>query len=172
MQDIVPQRTTFRSPAPGETPQTAKAPTPAKKSYTLIPPSQRTDLPRNIVVTSVDVEAGMWDEGVRKETKKTTKPKNETKENINGVPDVLLDYSEDSGKTEGTFDWTKVEKGFDGYRAVVRGDLVEGRILLWRVRPCSLHLAFCHAHIYLFRSLLWTLQHFAQSSWSQPVGSV
>jgi len=137
MQGVVPQKTTFLSP--GETPQTLKSPTPVKKPYTLIPPSQRIDLPGNIIVTSVDVEEGVWDLGVQKVTKKKAKPKNEPKQNIDDIPDVVLDYSEDGGRTGGAFDWVKVEKEFDGYRTAAREDIVEGTILLWKVRPRCLH---------------------------------
>ena len=77
----------------------------------------------------------MWDVGARNETTKNTKPKSETKKNIDSVPDVVLDYSEDNGRAGDGFDWTKAERGFDGYRAVVREDIVKGRILLWKVFP-------------------------------------
>ena len=133
MQDVVPQRTIFLPQ--GETSQTSKAPTPVKKPYTLIPPSQRIDLPRNIIVTSVDVEEGLWDEGVRRGTRKTAKLKREAGKSIEDVPDVVLNYSEQSGRTEDAFDWAKAEEGFDRYRAVVREDIVKGRILLWKVFP-------------------------------------
>jgi len=96
----------------------------------------------------------MWGEGVRRETKRKAKPKSETKKNIDDVPDVVLDYSEDGGRTEDAFDWTKAEKGFDGYRAAVREDIVEGRILLWKVHRHYLHPAFSLVHLCLIRSLL------------------
>jgi len=140
MQDVVPQKTTFLPQ--GETSQASKVPTPVKKLYTLIPPSQRTDLPRNIIVTSANVEEGIWDEGVRKETKKQAKPKGETKKRIDDVLDVTLNYSEDGGRMEDAFDWAKVKEGLDGYRAAVREDIVQGRILLWEVRPYYLYPTF------------------------------
>ena len=156
MQDVIPQKATFSSP--GETPQMT-APIPANRPYTLIPPSQRANLPRNIIVTSVNVEEGVWDESFRKVTEKKTKPKAEMRKDIDDVPNVVLDYSEDGptplgGRTEDAFDWAKAEKGFDQYRFAVRGDIVEGRILLWKVRLCYLHPAFCLVHFRFSRSLL------------------
>jgi len=168
MQDVVPQKTIFLPQ--GETSQTPKTPTPVAKPYTLIPPSQRTDLPRNIFVTSVDVEEGLWGEGVRKEAKKPTKPKGKTRESVDDALDVVLDYSEDGGRTERAFDWAKADEGFDRYRAAVRQDIVEGRILLWKVRSYYLYLALCFVHFRLSRSLLWTLQRSVRSSWSWLVG--
>ena len=131
MQDVVPQKTIFLPQ--GETPQSSKAPTPVKKPYTLIPPSQRTDLPRNIIVTGVDVEEGLWGESVQKETKKRAKPMCEIEKSTDDVHDVVLNYSEDGGMTENTFDWAKAEEAFDRCRVAVREDIVEGRILLWKV---------------------------------------
>ena len=133
MQDVVPQKTIFLPQ--GEASQSSKAPTPVKKPFTLVPPSQRTDLPRNIIVTSVDVEEGLWDKGVRKETRKTAKPRCETGKSIDDVPDVTLNYSEEGGRTKDAFDWAKAEEGFDRYRVAVREDIVEGSILLWKVLP-------------------------------------
>ncbi len=133
MQNAAPQKTIFLPQ--GETSQSSKAPTPVKKPYILIPPSQRTDLPRNIVVTGVDVEEGLWDKGVRKGTQRTAKPRFETEKSIDDVLDVVLNYSEDGGRTEVAFDWAKAEEGFDRCRAAVREDIVEGRILLWKVFP-------------------------------------
>jgi len=152
MQDVVPQKTIFLPQ--GETSQTPKTPTLVEKPYTLIPPSQRTDLPRNIIVTSVDVEEGLWGEGVRNETNKPTKPKGKTRKSVDDVLDVVLDYSEDGGRTERTFDWAKADEGFDRYRAAVRQDIVEGRILLWKVRSYYLYQAFCFVHFRLSRSWL------------------
>jgi hypothetical protein len=152
MQDVVPQRTTFLPQ--GETSQSSKTPTPVKKPYTLIPPSQRTDLPRNLLVTSVDVEEGLWDKSIRKETKKTAKPKGETRKSTDDVLDVVLNYSEDGGRTGDTFDWATVEEGYGRYRAAVREDIVEGRILLWKVRPYRLYPVFCFIHFRSSRSLV------------------
>lgn len=152
MQDAVPQKTIFL-PQDG-TSQTSKKPTPVKKPYTLIPPSQRADLPRNIIVTSVDVEEGMWDQGVRKETKRKAKPRDETRKSIDDVLDVVLNYSEVDGRTESAFDWAEADEGFDRYRAAVREDIVEGRILLWKVSPYYLYLALYFVHFRLSRSLL------------------
>jgi hypothetical protein len=141
MQDVAPQKIIFHPQ--GETSQqTPKAPTPGKEPYTLIPPSQRTDLPRNIIVTSVDVEEGMWGggggEGVRKEANKMAKlkPKGETGKSVDDddVLDIVLNYSEDGVGTESVFEWARADEGFDRYRAAVREDIVEGGILVWKVR--------------------------------------
>lgn len=148
MQGVAPQKTTFVSH--DETPQTS---TPTKKPYTLIPPSQRTNLPRNIIVTSVDVEEGIWDLGM---PNKKPEPKDDRRRSTDDVLDVVLDYSEGGltvGK-EGAFDWVKAEKGFNRYKAAVREDIVEGSILLWKVRRLYLHPAFGLVHFCLSRSSL------------------
>lgn len=148
MQDVVPQKTIFLPQ--GETSQNSKVPIPVKKPHTLIPPSQRTDLPRNIIVTGVDVEEGLWGEGVRKEAKKRAKPMCETEKSIDDVHDVVLNYSEDGGRTENALDWAKAEEGFDRCRAAVKEDIVEGRILLWKVFPM---ISIRHSVLFIFAFL-------------------
>jgi hypothetical protein len=140
MRDRVPQKTIFLSQ--GETSQT-NASAPVREPYTLVPPSQRIDLPRNIIVTSVDVEEGLWDESFHKETRHKTQLKDGKRNGTDEVPDTVIDNPEvvpTACRMNAGFDWARAEKGFDQYRAVVREGIVEGKILLWKVHARPQHL--------------------------------
>ncbi|KAF5392064.1 hypothetical protein D9757_003290 [Collybiopsis confluens] len=127
----------------------------------LIPPSELQSLgklPRNMFVTSVDVEEGMWDKSSKKQQKKRKEPLQQ--EELNGDQSLeLYDAEEifdlDYGTAEG-FDtagattsedlrhdsgidsksalvWSVVEQTFDTYPLVTSGSSLEnGKMVAWK----------------------------------------
>jgi hypothetical protein len=141
------------------TDMTSSSSSPFKSSSVprLVPPSERTDLPGNIIVTSVDVE---WDSPPRKGTGTGARTKTSMNGEGSGWGRGMLGWSAD-GKGKGEFvpaqreapvqldaggddlspgwDWEEVEKGWEGYPELVSGTTVEvGRVLLWKVCPLFL----------------------------------
>jgi hypothetical protein len=128
----------------------------------LIPPSERANLPGNIIVSSVDVEAGEWDSppGMSTQTRMEmnfenfaamNKPTNGTlrrpewkhKWNAGGDGEFVATQREAPADVSGggasepwtSWDWEEVEKGWEGYPELGTEAVEAGVILLWKV--CS-----------------------------------
>ena len=116
-----------------------------KRRPRLVPPSELQEkglVPRNVVVTSVDVEEGMWDSGgVGKRKKSRGKGKGKQQEEdpdqfVDAVEeeDVNLVYDEGVDGYEAV-DRTKIEIGWNNYPVLEeRGQVVVGGVVGWKVR--------------------------------------
>jgi hypothetical protein len=122
----------------------------------LVPPSERTDLPGNIMVTSVDVEAGEWDVPPRKSTGTKTRANAEhldwglersagwegEGEFVPAQREAPVQLDGGAGLLAG-WDWEEVEKGWERYPELVSGTTVKtGWVFLWKVCPLSKVLDF------------------------------
>lgn len=127
----------------------------------LVPPSElqeRGMVPRNLFVTSVDVEEGMWDKSSKKRNKNSKGKKAQAEEYWGEAyydggggdkgqfadaeeEEIVLDYGDESGggkeeKVEAMeVDWEKAEVGWNNYVVVVGKEQVEvGALVGWKVR--------------------------------------
>ncbi|KAK0475190.1 hypothetical protein IW261DRAFT_1568104 [Armillaria novae-zelandiae] len=90
----------------------------------LVPPSEREDLPTNMLVTSVDVEKGKWGKKAKKEA----------------IEEVALDYGEeDIVEDEDAIDeeankmWETVEAVFDSYPVITQPEQSHvGNLVTWK----------------------------------------
>jgi hypothetical protein len=95
-----------------------------------VPPSEHADLPANIIVTSVDVEEGMW-------PKKKRKPATARHPQPPPREDTVLPYDDElpaeresepqNGKA--VVDWDEIDRKFDGYLPV-QGAIIKTNQLL------------------------------------------
>jgi len=117
----------------------------------LIPPSERTDLPRNIIVTSIDVEDGMWHKGTRvngkKNKAKTKSPDRQYSGMFDGYEAGLhkaVDETEfvptqrsvqpEPALGEQGWSWDTVDRSWENYPLLTSVDLLrKGSTLLWKV---------------------------------------
>ncbi|CAG8586119.1 4800_t:CDS:2, partial [Acaulospora colombiana] len=118
----------------------SQRPTSSLSFRRLIPPSQRTDLPSNMFVTSVDVEAGEWDSQYLPDSTLATITR---PTQLNGGIEILEDkgafVATQRETTSGdhhrhpSFNWGEMERKWDEY-GVVSGikDIAPGNVLLWR----------------------------------------
>lgn len=145
---------------PPPTPRTSRKP---KLSH-LIPPSETVDLPANIFVTSIDVEADLWQQ------RPGTKRAKTAVSNVNGADnrrsghggvsheertgyapqfeeDVILNYGdpEDTNIREQIpdsqprkVDWDAVESDFRSLPNTDVESLSVGAVVAWQVGPCTL----------------------------------
>jgi len=136
----------------------------------LIPPSEIQEqggLPPNMFVTSVDVEAGMWDEVTSNNTSSKSKSKRKNKKKqmqeqeqeqdewydhahaetqyLEADADVTLSYDDDDGgagaDAQNTqFDWDKAEKTWEKAKSITdETSLNPGTIVGWKVSLFLLH---------------------------------
>lgn len=92
---------------------TSSSPT---KLNRIIPPSERTDLPRNMIVTSVDVEADLWGSvGHRNSSSKSLAP------------------TAGASTRQVTFDWATVESNWEKYAIISQSDITLNATILWKV---------------------------------------
>jgi len=116
----------------------------------LIPPSERTDLPRNIIVTSIDVEDGMWHKGTRvngkKNKAKTKSPDRQYSGMFDGYEAGLhkaVDETEfvptqrsvqpEPALGEQGWSWDTVDRSWENYPLLTSVDLLrKGSTLLWK----------------------------------------
>lgn len=108
----------------------------SQNSYRLIPPSERNDLPRNMFVTSVDVEEGMWTKAKKKRRQSTSAgdPKDESM--VVDEPTTILDYGEPEDPLSGDEKlWVDADVSFDVYPSAPAELNTHhvGGILAWRV---------------------------------------
>lgn len=138
-------------------PLLASRPSGKVKVSSLIPPSEQLDLPPNIFVTSVDVEADLWGQrigtkGARKAARGGVKDVNwrndqkcEPSRAANDAldDDILLDYGtpEDgdiprktSDRDALNLDWDRIESDFGKLSSVDAASLSVGTTVAWRVR--------------------------------------
>lgn len=109
----------------------------------LVPPSELQAMgkvPKNLFVTSVDVEEGMWDGQQGQKRKKNRKGKAAAEEEVYYEdPDQFADAEEevtllDYGGGEPEVDWAKVEMGWNNYAVLVdKGQLEAGKLVGWKV---------------------------------------
>lgn len=117
----------------------------------LVPPSERTDLPRNIIVTSVDVEDGIWYKEThvngKKNKAKAKTPDRQDPGMVDGYEAVLHKAVDESdfvptqravqpepalGKQE--WSWDIVDRSWEIYLPLTSIDLLrKGSTLLWKV---------------------------------------
>jgi hypothetical protein len=125
--------------------------TPNGSRARLIPPSERTDLPKNIFVTSVDVEDGVWYKETHvNETKTKGKAKISDRRDsgmFNGHEAVLhkaMDETEfvptqrtvrpDPALGKQEWSWDVVDRSWEMYSPLTSVDLLrKGSTLLWKV---------------------------------------
>jgi hypothetical protein len=106
----------------------------------LIPPSQRMDLPGNMFVTSVDVEADEWDYQNSLETTQVTAPKlrqnnSVTKTSHDTEAFVATQREKVSEEYRDHVDWEEVERRWNDHKAVSSiSSIAPGNVVLWKVR--------------------------------------
>lgn len=134
-----PQRIVFN----GGTPERALTAVirPSKQRAPLIPPSGRTDLPENIIVTSIDVEQDYW--GAKSRSNKANSSTARTgyldpkpyyaNEDPTANEDVTLDYGTEVTQHRDV-DWSRAEAEWETSSEVDLGALKVGNIVGWHVR--------------------------------------
>lgn len=103
----------------------------------LIPPSERIDLPNNIIVTSVDVEAGKWT-STSWQAKVDAKSSG-NKPTANGSKNQEASFVPtqrivDLEPIAPSWDWETVDSSWETYPLLTsRAPITKGSILLWKV---------------------------------------
>lgn len=122
-------------------PPTRRAKTKTHTTAELVPPSRMKNLPRNVIVTTIDVEADLWPE-----TRQAASSHDITAAAGEDSDPIVLDYTDPSATelpaTKGTspsapIEWDSVDSSWDSLSHLPDvGALQVGQIIAWQVRVC------------------------------------
>lgn len=108
---------------------TGPSPTNRSVPRRLVPPSERTDLPSNLIVTSVDVEAGEWDLST---AMKVVQPEAMREDDANFMP-TQREAEVIASNSQFLWNWGEVERKWDRCPVLLASAPInQGTVLLWK----------------------------------------
>lgn len=115
MQTIIPNRQVFED---------SQSSLPAKRPSNFIPPSQQKNLPPNLLVTSVDVEAGEWEVELAPPANKVSGRSLDT---------LVPTQRAQSKNVSHTLQWDVIEQNWEQHPLANPTHVKVGTVLLWKV---------------------------------------